>query len=95
MATANAQTQSQELTDDLVYRRILQTLEPFNQHGVRLTPDTDIASELELDSIAVMDLVMEVEDAYDISFPINVISEIRTIRELTEAVHAIKRGEAR
>ncbi|MBA4802208.1 MULTISPECIES: acyl carrier protein [Euryhalocaulis] len=94
MSTANAQTKSADLADDLVYRRILQTLEPFNQHNVKLTPETDIATELELDSIAVMDLVMEVEDVYDISFPINVISEIRTVRELTEAVHAIKRGEA-
>lgn len=94
MPTANAQPRPSNLADDLVYRRILQTLEPFNPHNVKLTPETDIATELELDSIAVMDLVMEVEDVYDISFPINVISEIRTIRELTEAVHAIKRGEA-
>ena len=93
MTHADAAAREGVADDDLVHRKILATLAPFNHANIELTPQTDIAAELELDSIAVMDLVMEIEDAYDISFPINMISEIRTIGELTEAVRAMKRGE--
>jgi acyl carrier protein len=33
---------------------------------------------------------MEIEDHYDISIPVNIISEIKTIGQLVDAIHAIK-----
>lgn len=36
---------------------------------------------------------MEVEDAYDISIPVNTISEVRTLGELVDAIHAIKKSQ--
>lgn len=76
--------------DDLVFRRICALLEPLNQKGVKLTRDTDLVADLEVDSVAVLDVVMDIEDNYDISIPVNTISETKTIGQLVDAIHAIK-----
>jgi acyl carrier protein len=33
---------------------------------------------------------MEVEDAFDISIPINALADVQTVRELVDLVHKIK-----
>jgi len=76
--------------DDLVYRRICSLLEPLNQNGVKLTRDVDLVADLEIDSVSVLDIVMDIEDYYDISIPVNTISETKTIGQLVDAIHAIK-----
>jgi acyl carrier protein len=76
--------------DDLVFRKICSLLEPLNHKGVKLTRDTDLIADLEIDSVSVLDIVMDIEDNYDLSIPVNTISETRTIGELVDAIHAIK-----
>ena len=80
--------------DDLVFHKICSLLEPLNQKGVKLTRDTDLIADLEIDSVSVLDIVMDIEDNYDISIPVNTISEIKTIGELVDAIHAIKKEQA-
>lgn len=72
---------SQETID-----QICKLLTPFNSAGKILNVDTDIASDLNIDSVAVMDFVMEVEDHFDIEIPLNVVSETRTIGDLAAVV---------
>lgn len=74
---------------DPVFARMSELLAPFNVRGVTLTSQTQITTELEIDSVAVLDLIMEIEDEYGISFPMNLISEIRTIGDLVNAVHQL------
>ncbi|MBI1391527.1 MAG: hypothetical protein GC152_02185 [Alphaproteobacteria bacterium] len=80
--------------DDLVFRKICSLLDPLNHTGVKLTRDTDLVADLEIDSVAVLDIVMDVEDTYDISIPVNVISETRTIGQLVDAIHVTKKDQA-
>ena len=72
---------------------IVKLLEPFNQAGATLGPKTDISTDLNIDSVTVMDFVMEVEDHFDIEVPLNVLSEIRTVEELARVVDGKLRGE--
>jgi acyl carrier protein len=39
-----------------------------------------------MDSLQVMDLMMELEDKFDVSIPLNLVAEIRTVGDLAEAV---------
>ncbi len=80
--------------DDLVFRKICSLIEPMNEKGVKLTRDTDLIADLEVDSVAVLDMVMDIEDFYDISIPVNTISETKTIGELVDAIHEIKKEQA-
>lgn len=79
--------------DDLVFRKICSLLEPLNEKGLKLTRETDLVADLEAESVAVLDIVMEIEDNYDISIPVNVISEISTIGGLVDAIHQIKKEQ--
>lgn len=44
--------------------------------------DAALTSDMGLDSVQVMDLVMEIEDALDISVPVEVLAEVQTLNQL-------------
>lgn len=48
--------------------------------------------DLGLDSVAVMDLVMAVEDQYEVIFPLERLAEIETIDDLTRVVCGLIQG---
>jgi|GEM_PF-742797 len=91
---ADSDTSGIQEDDDLVFRKICSLLEPINHKGVKLTRETDLIADLEVDSVSVLDIVMDIEDNYDISIPVNTISETKTIGELVDAIHAIKKEQA-
>ena len=72
--------------DQSTFDAIAELLAPFNSNNIELKPETDIARELNIDSVAVMDFVMEVEDRFDIDIPLNVLSETHTITDLIKVV---------
>ncbi len=76
-------TASQSIID-----QICKLLEPFNSTGKALSPETEISADLNIDSVAVMDFVMEVEDYFDIEIPLNVVSETHSIGDLAAVVEA-------
>lgn len=55
-----------------------------------LTDETNIVKDLGLDSLAVMDFIMQLEDDYDISIPQDRIAQVETVGELVAAVEAIR-----
>jgi len=71
---------------DEVCAEIITLLGPFNKTGVEIKPETDLAADLEMDSVAAMNLVMEVEDKYDIDIPINLLSDVTCPRDLAQLV---------
>jgi acyl carrier protein len=73
-------------TRDEIYATLCRLLQPFNSNGVELSPDTEISADLSIDSVSVMDFVMEVEDNYEIDIPLNVLSETRTMSDLVTVV---------
>ena len=48
--------------------------------------ETVIAKDLAIDSLAVMDMIMELEDRFDVSIPMNVVAEIQTVDELADTI---------
>jgi acyl carrier protein len=71
--------------DDVV-AEIVQRLEPYRVDSRAITGSTVITKDLNIDSLAVMDMVMELEDRFDISIPLNDVAEIHTVDELADAV---------
>lgn len=68
---------------------IREQLAPYNKSGIELTEATDINADLNIDSVAILDLLMTIEDAYDISIPINRLADVRTVGDLTTTVWEI------
>lgn len=69
-----------------IFAELCKLLEPFNKVKITLARKTDISSDLNIDSVSVMDFIMEIEDKYDIDIPLNMLSDIRTLDELTNVV---------
>ncbi|WP_158886292.1 acyl carrier protein [Rhodanobacter sp. L36] len=53
---------------------------------------TELTGQLALDSLKVMDLMLAVEDDFDISVPINAIAEVRTVGDLATQIQKIQQG---
>lgn len=54
----------------------------------QVTADARIR-ELGLDSVAVMDLVMAVEDEFDVAFPLDRLAEVETVDDLARVVRGL------
>ncbi len=67
------------------YENILQALDeilqPFIPQGHKVGEDTDLVADLGLDSLKVMKILESVEDKFDISIPLNVLPDVRTVRD--------------
>ncbi len=53
-----------------------------------LSGDTDLIADLDLESVQVMEFVMEVEDHYDIAIDLESLSNVHTIAQLATVVAA-------
>ena len=69
-----------------VMREIGRHLEPFRVGDRPITGMTVISKDLTVDSLAVMDMVLELEDRFDVAIPMNVIAEIQTVDQLADTV---------
>lgn len=70
-------------TDEQLLQQIEEMLhEILPQDGLRVTMDLNLMNDLNLDSLKVMELLEKLEDAHDISIPINILGGIRTVGDL-------------
>ncbi|MGI9417890.1 MAG: acyl carrier protein [Geminicoccaceae bacterium] len=76
--------------DENLVKQVIAVLQKFDKTGKSIQPDTDIAAELDLDSLAVMDVIMELEDSLDISIPLNLIPDIKTVGDLADTIGQLK-----
>lgn len=84
---------SSSLSRATVFAEVVRQLEPFAKGGeMTITGTTVISKDLEIDSLAVMDMVMELEDRFDVTIPLNRVAEIHTVDQLTDAVLALRGG---
>jgi acyl carrier protein len=67
---------------------ICKLLGPYNPEQKILAAETDIPADLNIDSVGVLDFIMEVEDHFDIEIPMNVVSDTRTIGDLATYVQS-------
>ena len=81
------------MTDDEqeIFDKLSELLQPFNEKQVELKPQTEIAVDLAIDSVSVMDFVMEVEDHFDMDIPLNVLSDPHTMKDMISVVQARKK----
>lgn len=84
--------QVSNFTLDNVVAEIATALVPFKKSEIEITSATDIARDLNMDSLAVMDLLMELEDKFDVSIPLNMVPEIATVGQLAQTVIDSKKG---
>ena len=73
-----------------VVRDICLHLGPYQVGDTPITGKTVIAKDLTIDSLAIMDMVMELEDRFDVSIPMSVIAEIHTVDQLADTIQDLR-----
>ena len=71
---------------EIVIDYILSCLQDLVENGVEIKTDSDLVNDLGLESIKVMDLLMMLEDRFDISIPINILLDVKTPAQLMETL---------
>jgi acyl carrier protein len=74
-----------------VEAEIVKLLAPRVPAGINVSAETQIVGGLGLDSVAILDFVMDIEDRFDISIPLDRVAEVRTIADLSRAIETLRR----
>ena len=90
MPAATSHFQDATLMTTALRDQIHALIAPFNKKEVALTDETSFATDLEWDSLTVMDFVAEVEDSFDIIITMNMQAEIETVGQLVDAVAKLR-----
>ena len=69
-----------------IQTEITRILAGFLEDPPELTGETDLVADLDLESVQVMEFVVEVEDHYDIAIDLESLSNVHTIAELAAVV---------
>jgi acyl carrier protein len=68
---------------------VIELIRPLAPQGRRVGANTDLVSDLDFDSLKVMNLIEQVEDRFDVSVPLNILPDIRTVRDFTVQLQSI------
>lgn len=76
------------MTTSDTYDEICRFLQPYNKKDIPLTPETELAADLEIDSADAMNLIMQIEDRFEIDIPLNLLGDVQNLRQLLALVQA-------
>jgi acyl carrier protein len=69
--------------------QLYKLVRPYSEHHIELREQTRLIDDVGLNSVKVMELVMQVEDHFDISIPLNILPDVRTVGEFAEHVQKL------
>jgi acyl carrier protein len=69
-----------------VMREIRRCLAPYQFGAKEIAGDTVISDGVTIDSLTLMDMIMELEDRFSVYIPMNVVAEIRTVDQLAGTI---------
>ena len=75
-----------DVVTDLTLREIGLAASRVLGRAVEVTDDTHIGRDLAVDSLALMNIILELEDHFDISIPLDRLASVETIGDLSNLV---------
>jgi acyl carrier protein len=74
---------------EAISQALKEILQQFVPPGHQINEDTDLVADLGLDSLKVMKILESVEDRFDISIPLNVLPDVRTVKDFALQIQKI------
>lgn len=81
------------MTEEEIYLKlvpIVTTYLPEDVAGTEINPESDLTQELNINSAHLVDIVLDVEDAFDVEFA---NEDMESLRTLNDAVAIIKKKQ--
>jgi acyl carrier protein len=72
-----------------ILSQVYEILGPYTPDGQSLSENTEIMTDLALDSMKVMQLLLDTEERFDISIPLNIIPDVRTVGHFARCVQQL------
>ena len=69
-----------------IFGEIRRLLAPYQPEAEPIAGDTVICDGTLVDSLTVMDMIVELEDRFDIAIPMKQVAEIRTVDQLADTI---------
>lgn len=74
------------MSDDVVARLTQLAAGRFGPEAARLSPDDDLFDTLGIDSLQALDLLTDLEEAFDVEIPDYEVQGVNTLRGLAEVI---------
>ena len=74
------------LHQDELYQRVISAIQSVEGVSGPVTAETNILHDLNLDSVAVMDFIMQIETQFDTIIPLSRMAEIETVGDLVRTL---------
>ncbi len=68
-----------------IYRALSET----GKSPTLLSESTDLVADMNLSSLQVMELIANIEDEFDLSVPLNILPDIRTVGDLARKLYEL------
>ncbi len=85
----SAERMDAKMTRKEILDALQEILTEVLQKEVEITPETSFEEDLEVDSLKAMEILAAVEDRFDITVPINVLNEIRTVSDFADQIEKL------
>jgi acyl carrier protein len=72
-----------------IFQQVEALLEEYAPQRVPVRDDTELVNDLGFDSLRIMEMLHEIEDAFDITYPLNDLSEVRTVKDFVMQIQNI------
>ena len=79
-----------EMTPEKIAEILCEQLAGFVETEIVISPETNLITQLAIDSVKLLNLVMEIEDYFDISVPLNTLVDVLTVQDLANLIYKIK-----
>lgn len=79
-----------ESVTDLTVRQIGRTAGMVMQRPVDVTAESDIGRDLGVDSLTLMNIVMELEDVFELSIPLDRLADVETVGDLAGLINELR-----
>ena len=95
-AGASARSSSAPSTaSDRFDRDTMMLVQRLSRRQVDIAPDSELMADLGFDSLQVLELVGELEDHFKIAVPLNTLTHIRTVGQISAEVRRLASGDSR
>ncbi len=76
-----------------ILSQLYEELASFTHGRITVDEGTELVGHLELDSLQIMNLLLFIEDRFDISIPVSILPDVKTVRDLAMQVETLMRDE--
>jgi acyl carrier protein len=74
---------------ETIFQQVVVLLQKYAPQPGPIQEDTELVNDLGFDSLRVMEMLHDVEDAFDITYPLNALSDLRTVKDFTKQIQSI------